>query len=186
MCRFRIRVVWQIVPQAKHPSEILQKEIKHTISKSVFDYHIIPVDNFVGNKLVKHGWGAYFGKSAYPGLFRKKNKVWGKQRVHPKLKLIGKKGFSLKNPIKHYYCEDISDMIKKLDNYSSAKALDLLDENTKETGFRNFRRIFSRFWKCFVLRKGYKENKIGILIAIIAGLYPLLSYVKYYFLKKND
>ena len=139
----------------------------------------------MGNKLVKHGWGAYFGKSAYPGLFRKKNKVWGKQRVHPKLKLIGKKGFSLKNPIKHYYCEDISDMIKKLDNYSSAKALDLLDENTKETGFRNFRRIFSRFWKCFVLRKGYKENKIGILIAIIAGLYPLLSYVKYYFLKKN-
>ena len=30
---------------------------------------------------------------------------------------------------------------------------------------------FSRFWKCFILRKGFKEGKIGLIIGIVAGLY---------------
>ena len=163
----------------------LQKEIKILIKKSLSDWHLIPVNNFVGNKLVKYGWGAYFGKSAYPGLFRKGNKVWGKQRVHPKLILEGKKGESLKEPITHFYCKDISDMIIKLNSYSDTKAIDLLENNKNESLFKNFRRIFSRFWKSYFLRKGYKEKKIGIMIGLMAGLYPLISYIKYKMLVKK-
>ncbi|KAF0113237.1 MAG: glycosyltransferase, partial [Rhodospirillaceae bacterium] len=40
------------------------------------------------------------------------------------------------------------------------------------------RRLFSRFFKCYVLRKGYREGGYGFLIALFAGLYPLLSYLK--------
>ena len=72
-----------------------------------------------------------------------------------------------------------SHLIKKLDSYSSARALDLEKENKNENIFTNIRRIFSRFWKCFILRQGFKEGKIGLIIGIIAGLYPLLSYLKY-------
>ena len=49
----------------------------------------------------------------------------------------------------------------------------------EESLFKNIRRIFSRFWKCFITRKGYKEKELGMAIAIVAGLYPLLSYLKY-------
>ena len=102
------------------------------------------------------------------------------QRVHPKIKLIGKRGENLKNHLTHFYCKNITDLINKLDSYSSARALDLKNENNKENIFTNIRRIFSRFWKCFILRKGYKEGKVGLMIAFIAALYPfLLSYLKY-------
>ena len=121
-----------------------------------------------------------------PLSFKKENKLWGKQRVHPKLTLMGRKGFTLQNAIKHYYCKNISDMLIKLDKYSSARALDLLEQKNTENSMKNFRRLFSRFWKCFILRKGYKEKNIGLMIAIMASLYPLLSYAKYLFLKKND
>jgi hypothetical protein len=77
-------------------------------------------------------------------------------------------------------------MLIKLDKYSSARALDLLEQKNTENSMKNFRRLFSRFWKCFILRKGYKEKNIGLMIAIMASLYPLLSYAKYLFLKKND
>jgi len=40
------------------------------------------------------------------------------------------------------------------------------------------RRIFSRFYKCYVGRKGYREGHYGFLIALFAGLYPILSYLK--------
>ncbi len=42
----------------------------------------------------------------------------------------------------------------------------------------NVRRIFSRFFKCYVMRKGYREGGHGFLIALFAGLYPVLSYLK--------
>jgi len=42
----------------------------------------------------------------------------------------------------------------------------------------NVRRIFSRFWKCYVARKGYREGPWGLLIALMAGLYPILSHLK--------
>jgi hypothetical protein len=43
---------------------------------------------------------------------------------------------------------------------------------------RNLRRIPTRFWKCYVSRKGYREGPYGFLIALCAGLYPILSYLK--------
>lgn len=160
-------------------SQLLKKEILKVILNSKFDYHNIPVQNFIGKQVVKYGWGAYFGKSAYPGLFKKNSKNWGCQNVHPKITFNGKKGDSLKNFVKHYYCKDIKDMFDKLNNYSDARAKDILEKNIRENLFMNIRRILSRFWKCYVLRKGYKEPRFGILIAIIAAIYPLVSFLKY-------
>ena len=57
------------------------------------------------------------------------------------------------------------------------------NSNHNETLLRNIRRLFSRFWKCFFLRKGYKEKRIGFTIALVAAIYPLLSFLKYRKLK---
>ena len=69
-------------------------------------------------------------------------------------------------------------MVRRLDNYSTARAQDLR-ESGEIGGFAgNVRRFFSRFFKCYVLRKGYREGGYGFLIALFAGLYPLLSHLK--------
>ena len=160
-------------------SEFLRKEIKEVINVSKYDYHIIPVMNFIGKDPVKFGWGAYFGKSAYPGLFKRRSKKWGFQNVHPKISFNGKKGFTLKNRLTHFYCKDIEDMFNKLNSYSEARAKDLLDPKIDENLTMNIRRLFSRFWKCYFLRKGYREKKYGFIIAIIASIYPLISFLKF-------
>ncbi len=165
-------------------SKKLSKEILETINSSDSDWHTIPVKNFLGKKEIIYGWGAYFGKSAYSGLFKRNKKVWGNQRVHPKIKLVGKEGKKLKNKLHHFYCKSVFDLFVKLDSYSTAKALDLVNYKKSESLNRNVRRIFSRFWKCFFLRKGYKEKHIGFLIALVASLYPISSYLKYK--EKND
>ena len=162
----------------------LSKEILETINSSDSDWHTIPVKNFLGKKEIVYGWGAYFGKSAYSGLFKRNKKVWGNQRVHPKIKLVGKEGKKLKNKLHHFYCKSVFDLFVKLDSYSSSKALDLVNYKKSESLNKNVRRIFSRFWKCFFLRKGYKEKHIGFLIALVASLYPIFSYLKYK--EKND
>ena len=164
----------------------LKKEILKTIKSSNDSWHLIPVNNVIGKRVITYGWGAYIGKSSYAGLFKNNTKIWGKQRVHPKVKLIGSKGKTLKNGINHFYCKSIEDLFKKLDSYATARAMDMLDEKNQESLIRNLRRIFSRFWKSYFLRKGYKENKIGLIIGIVAALYPLIAYLKLKLMLKND
>ena len=40
------------------------------------------------------------------------------------------------------------------------------------------RRIFSRGWKSYVARKGYREGAYGVALAIFSALYPMLIYLK--------
>ena len=158
--------------------EALAAEIRRTIEATSADWHEILVDNYIGKRLVRWGWGASFGKAAYPGLFKKGVKRWGPQRVHPSLSWSGTKGAMLENRLAHYVDRDISDMVKRLNSYSTARAQDLLDGGDIGSLANNVRRFFSRFIKCYVFRKGYREGGYGLLIAIFAGLFPLLSYLK--------
>lgn len=162
----------------EHVTEELAKEIRQTINTTQDDWHEIPVDNYIADKLVRHGWGASYGKAAYPGLFKKGVKVWGRQRVHPSLQWSGKKGPMLRNRINHYVDRNISDMIRRLDSYSTARAKDLRESGNIGSFANNVRRLFSRFIKCYIGRKGYKEGGYGLLIALFAGLFPIISHIK--------
>jgi glycosyltransferase involved in cell wall biosynthesis len=164
-------------------SAALAAEIMQTIAVSHADRHLIPVDNYIGARLVRHGWGASFGKGAYAGLFRKGSKRWGGQRVHPRLALTGSEGRRLVNPLEHYVDRNIEDMVARLNRYTSLRARDLREAwraqgRGNETLGHNVWRIFGRFYKCYWRRKGYREGGWGFLIALMAGLYPILSYLK--------
>ena len=156
----------------------LAEEIARVVASSEADFHDIPVDNYIGSRLVRWGWGASFGKSAYAGLFRKGAKSWGNDRVHPKLAFTGTRGPALSSRIEHYVDRNLSDMLQRLDRYTTARARDLRESGEIGSYGHNVRRIVSRFWKCYVGRKGYREGPYGFMIALCAGLYPILSYLK--------
>ena len=164
----------------EHVPEDLAREIRDVITQSPYDWHDIPIDNYVGDRLVRHGWGGSFGTSAVPRLSRKEAKRWGSQRVHPSLTWSGTagKGPILKARLVHYVDRDITDMIRRLNSYTSAKAADMRASGEIGSLANNIRRFFSRFFKCYVSRKGYREGGYGFLIALCAGLYPLLSHLK--------
>ena len=126
----------------EHVSEELAKEIRSVIATSEFGFHDLPVDNYVGARLVRYGWGSSFGKSAYGGLFRAGGKHWGPQRVHPAVTFAGEKGPRLRHPVRHYVDRNISDMIKRLDSYSTARAADLRDSGKIGNFASNIRRLF--------------------------------------------
>jgi glycosyltransferase involved in cell wall biosynthesis len=162
----------------EHVPPALAEEIRRVIAASRFARHLIPVDNYVGRRLVRYGWGAGFGKSAAYALYRKGTKSWGADRVHPALTFTGEAGPGLAARLDHYVDRDISDMMKRLDRYSTAKAADLVAKGDIGTFGHNVRRIFSRFLKCYVSRKGYREGRYGFLVALMAGLFPLMSHLK--------
>lgn len=158
-------------------SKELAAEIKEKIQTAPFGHFLVPYDNYVGDHLVRYGWGASWGVSATVRLFAKGAKFWGDQRIHPGVQLKGERMW-LENRMIHYVDKNISDMIMRLDRYTTARGNDLRASGNIGSLVNNIRRLFSRFFKCYIGRKGYKEGLYGFLIALMAGLFPLLSYIK--------
>jgi hypothetical protein len=98
--------------------------------------------------------------------------------VHPKLTLEGTAGAPLAARLHHEVDRNLSETIRRLDRYSSARAADLREHGDPDPTSRYVRRFFSRFWKCYVARRGYREGGYGLVIAALAGLFPLVSHLK--------
>ena len=157
----------------------LSAEIRAVVATSAADWHLIPVDNYVGARLVRWGWGAFFGRSAHAGLFRRGAKRWSDDRVlHASVNLAGREGPRLGARLVHHVDRNISDMLRRLDRYTSLRAQDLRRSGDIGSYGHNVRRIATRFWKCYIGRRGYREGPYGFLIALCAALYPILSYLK--------
>lgn len=153
-------------------------EIRSTIADAAPGYFLVPFDNYIGDRLVRHGWGGSWGVMAAPRLFSRGAKTWGNQRIHPSVDLSGPKRW-LTTPIAHLVDRDINDMFVRLQRYTDMRAADL-----RESGkplpplIWTLRRSLWRFVKCYVSRRGYREGRYGFLIAVMAALYPLISHLK--------
>ena len=77
-------------------SPALAAEIRAVIAHSSASWHLVPVDNYIGDRLVRWGWGAFFGRSAHAGLYRRGVKNWADDRVlHASVTLTGQQGPTL-------------------------------------------------------------------------------------------
>ncbi len=155
----------------------LAEEIKHRLPTAQRGYFLIPFANHIGHRLVRWGWGAYNGVSMKPCLFAKGCKLWGRQRVHPKLELSGHR-YAMTQAMTHYVYRDVADAVQRLNRYSSLNAEQMREDGTIGTLWPNLRRMLSRFWKSYVARRGYREGLYGLLLGLFSALYPILSYLK--------
>jgi glycosyltransferase involved in cell wall biosynthesis len=158
--------------------ERASEALRDVIAKAAPGYFLVPFDNYIGQRLVRHGWGGSWGVMAAPRLFTPGAKKWGESRIHPPLTLEGPKR-RLKTPMKHFVDRDFKDMVARLQRYSDQRAADLRASGEKlPPMWWTLRRCVSRFLKCYVSRRGYREGRWGFAIAVMAALYPLLSHLK--------
>ena len=155
----------------------LAAEIRTAIAEPGGGYFLVPIANHIGDRLVRYGWGAYNGVARKPILFRVGAKRWGAGRVHPKIALTGPER-ALTHSLDHYVDRDVSDMIRRLNRYTDLAALDAQERGETPRLWPALRRIFSRGWKSYVARRGFREGAWGMALALFSALYPLLIYLK--------
>lgn len=140
-------------------------------------YYLVPVRNYVGDRWVKYGWAGSFGTNTVARLFAKGSKVWGKGLVHPSIELNNKLG-RLTQPIIHLVDTDINDMIDRLKRYTDARAKDMAAEGELPPFRTSVRKGLTRFYKSYLGRKGYREGRMGFLLALMAMMFIILSHIK--------
>jgi glycosyltransferase involved in cell wall biosynthesis len=155
----------------------LAAEIKTVLPNATPGVFGIPFNNYIGKKLIRHGWGAYNGVGAKFCLFHKGNKLWGKDLVHPKVTMTGPR-IRLVNGIDHFVDDDLDDMFARLNRYTSLAARQAVMAGAIPGRWETTRRLFGRFYKSYVSRKGYKEGIYGVALAVFSALYPLLTCIK--------
>ncbi len=161
----------------EHVPEALAQEIARVIELAP-DWYDVPVMNYIGTKLVRNGWGGSFGVRRATRLFRRECKRWNNDIIHPGFKMIGVRGGLLEHGIDHYVDDNISDMIARLDRYTTAHAKELRMKGNIPGFGRSVIRGLHRFQKSYFSRDGYKEGAWGLLLALMAFLYPVLSAFK--------
>jgi glycosyltransferase involved in cell wall biosynthesis len=153
-------------------------EARRAIEATDGDWFLVPIDNYIGEQLVRGGWGGSFGTTSVARLYRPAVKRWKPERVHPGVSFNGRFAGVLRGSIRHEIDEDIGDMIDRLNRYTALRAADLADRGEPGRLGDNVFRGFRRFWKCYVRRKGRTEGDLGFLISLMAALYPVLSHLR--------
>ena len=155
----------------------LAEEIKEIVVSSNKDFYLIPFRNFIGDRHVRFGWGAYNGVGAKAALFRRGKKHWHEGTVHHKIELKGAKG-KLVNPIDHFVYKDLADMYNRLNKYSTAAASDAVAHQRYPNGFSTCRRFFSRFFRSYFQKQGFREGWVGVALGLFSATYPVLTHLK--------
>lgn len=153
------------------------REVRATVETGEEGIYLIPIRNVIAGREIAHGWGAYNGAASAPRLFSRGAKTWGPERAHPSLKTGPKRG-SLRHGLIHLVDRDLSDMFDRMNRYTDAMARDAVDKDSVPSLFAATRRIFSRGWKAYVARKGYREGIYGLALAYFAAFSPLMIHLK--------
>jgi len=165
--------------------ERITKEVKKEICQrlkenSEFSAFAIPRKNFLGDYWMKFG-GEY--PAAQLKLFKKKFFRFEEVEVHPRAFLQGKCGH-LQNPLLHYTYKNFSDFLVKLDSQTTLEAKKWIKTNRKMSFRHALWRTIDRFFRKYFRKKGYRDGFIGFILAIFAGFYQIISYAKYWEMKR--
>jgi glycosyltransferase involved in cell wall biosynthesis len=170
--------VLEIEPD-EHVEAALAYEVRAAIhGRRGGDWFDVPVDNFVGRTLVRHGWGPGLGDTMAPRLYRRRIKRWTARRVNPAPILDGRFAGELETPIIRNADPDVGHMLQRLNRQTALRAQDLAEANDGGDLITDLMAGFGRFWTSYVWRQGVREGEIGFLLAMMAGLDTILAGVR--------
>ena len=153
----------------------LKQEILATMaSPNAADCYAIPRSSWYCGRFMKHsGW--------YPDyvdrLFKRGSAKFSDHLVHERLLPTGSSG-KLNNHFLHYSYRDFSQVLKKVDVYSSAAAQQAFKQGKKGGLGEALVHGFWAFFRTYVLRRGFLDGKYGLALAISNAATSYYKYLK--------
>ncbi len=160
-------------------SDELKNEILQVINNSDKCCYNVGIANYIGKRWVKYGWLRTIGVLKRNSLSYRGLKKYDEDKlVHPTYNFEGKVG-DLKHYLIHLVDDDIADLLARFNRYTNWKAKDIISKNKKLPNLLQlFLSVKWRFCKSYFFKKGYKEGVLGLLIALLCAMYPLVAYLK--------
>jgi glycosyltransferase involved in cell wall biosynthesis len=110
-------------------------------------------------------------------LFRRERVTWGGSDPHEKILVDGKVG-RLKNPLHHFSYRNIDDHIQRINRFTSISSQELQKEGGHWRLSDALLRPAARFFRSYILKRGFMEGFAGFYVAVTAAIYVFLKYAK--------
>ncbi|MBN1587218.1 MAG: glycosyltransferase family 2 protein [Candidatus Omnitrophica bacterium] len=154
----------------------LYEEFKQLLAGNPeFNGYTMPRRNFIGKRWLKHG-GWY--PSAQLRFFRKGEFQYEEVSVHPRA-IFDQAWGNLKNDLLHYSYRDVGDFLGKLNRQTDLEARKWAEDGRKMSLGRAIRKTLDRFFRAYLMKKGYRDGFMGFVAAVFGGLYQFVTYAKY-------
>jgi glycosyltransferase involved in cell wall biosynthesis len=155
--------------------EQIQSMLEHDAAGSVAEdgFELLRVVFYLGRWWRRGGWHP----ERRLRLARRDRVTWHGEEPHEHARVHGRVG-RLTGELHHYTYTSISDHVRRLDAHSTAAARALQAKGKKATGVDLILKPKARFFKFYLLRRGYREGFPGILVGVMEAIYVFLKYYK--------
>lgn len=126
------------------------------------DAYYVPRRNYFMAQEVKHsGW---YPDYRQPQIFKRDALVFNDDQVHEGYEVVGTVGF-LKNAIWQIPYRSLSQLIGKMERYSSLGAVKLQERGKEVSMFKAFTHGSAAFFRHYILKGGFLDGWVGFVIA---------------------
>jgi len=142
----------------------LKDEIAETLqSDHLKDAYFIPRRNFFMGRRIKHcGW---YPDYCQPKLFRKGALTYHDDMVHEGFDIHGNVGY-LKHDVLHYSFRDLSQVIAKMNNYSTLGMQKMIQKGKHTSMLSALLHGLGAFLRIYILKLGFLDGWAGFVIAL--------------------
>jgi glycosyltransferase involved in cell wall biosynthesis len=117
-------------------------------------------------------------------LFRRSKGRWEGQDLHEKVRLDGPV-MDLDADLLHYTYENLSENVRKIQNYSTIFARAQHDRGRRASLWDLLARPPAKFLKAYLLKGGFLDGRHGLILSLTATFYVFLKYAKLWELQKT-
>lgn len=155
----------------------LAKEIEQVLSQaddSIAGYELPRKTEYLGRFIEHSGWWPEFRLR----LFDRQRGHWTGRDPHDRVELDGGRVERLRGPLYHYNYRDLRHHLEKVNAYTSMMAEGMAREGIRFRLWDALLRPPARFFRMYVLRRGFLDGWRGLVLAVIGAFYVFLKYCK--------
>lgn len=142
------------------------------------DWYDLPIDNYVGETLVRDGWAGALSARAEPRLYKRGVKAWEPRRLNAPAVMAGRHGGALKGAIRRSLGRDVGGLMERLHRLTALAAEDIVDSGRAANIAAGLFAGAGTFLKGFVVRGGWREGRLGLLVGMLSAIFPVLSQMR--------
>lgn len=176
LCASRARGEWILnIDSDERVTPELRDEILAVVAAaSGANGYYMPRRNYFGSRRVRHcGWWPDYNLR----LYRAGAGRWLERRVHEAVEVSGTTG-RLKGALEHRTYKDIADYLQRMQRYSTLAAKEMREEGRRASVSDLLFRPFFTFFKMYVLKLGFLDGALGIMLSWLYASYTLSKYAK--------
>ena len=146
--------------------------------RPVGDWYALPIDNYVGETLVRDGWAGALSGRLEPRLYKRGLKSWAPRRLNAPAVLAGRNGGPLKGAVRRILGRDVGGLMERLMRLTALHAEDLADAGRRSNVGAGLAGGAATFLTGYFARGGWREGRLGLLVALLNAMYPVVTQMR--------